>query len=179
MIFSISLLKCFDKIFAFAAPIPKMPREFITRKHSVSRLLSIAAIILLYDFSPKPSSNIISFLCFSNLYKSAYSFIKPFDKNVSIVAMLIPSIFIQFLLTKFSKPFIFLTGQSTFSHTSVFTPSLFFIINSDLHTGHFSGSLKVLLFVKFSSTCGIIIFALNTFILSPIPSFNSSTIDTL
>ena len=52
----------------------------------------------------------------------------------------------------------------------------FLIMASPLHTGQCLGISILLLLVKLSETWGIIIFALYTLIVSPIPSSNSSSI---
>ena len=79
-------------------------------------------------------------------------------------------------LVKRLKDLIFLATQSGFMQYNVSTSFSLRIRASRPHTGHLSGITRLPLLVRFSAIWGMIILALYTLMVSPIPSCNSFTI---
>ena len=91
--------------------------------------------------------------------------------NFSNVASDKPSMFIASRLTNKVKAFNFFAAHAGLVQYKVCTPFSSWISVAPPHTGHTFGIAMELLFVRFSAICGMIILALYTRILSPIPSF--------
>ena len=131
------------------------------------------------DFSPNPSIVMISSRYFSISKMSPKLCIKPFAINFSRVASDRPSIFMASLLTNSVNALIFFAAQSGFIQKSASTSFSFITLASCPQVGQIFGISRLLLRVRFSAICGMIIFALYTWRVSPIPSCNSFTILTL
>ena len=158
---------------AFAVPMFGIPRLYKKRAKSVFLAFSTEFLRLRKDFSPKPSIFTISCLYSSTWKRSESSLINPRAMSFSIVISESPSIFIASLETKCVKFLICFARHAGFGHTRVSTPFSAFICVYAPHTGQFFGILTLFDLVRFSAICGIIMFALYTVIVSPIPSASS------
>ena len=94
--------------------------------------------------------------------------------NFSRVASDKPSILSASLDARSAKLFMCLAWHCSLSQYNDFTSLTSLILVFPPHTGQTSGILTVPLCVIFSAICGIIILALNTLIVSPIPSLRLS-----